>query len=114
MYLAALSVYVAREVSSQEACWYLLGYPFYFGSKKVATINLLQQHLKYQKLRKAAELKELSDNSLNVLAEPAKLCEELIDYKALINSGNELQGISFYNFVVWYRKVRLRSIEQKC
>ena len=29
LYLAALAVYASREVSSQEATWYLLGFPFF-------------------------------------------------------------------------------------
>ena len=76
MYLAAQAVYAAREVSSQEACWYLLGFPFYFGSKKIVTVNLLPEFLRHQNVISAAELRELPEESVDILSKPNKIATE--------------------------------------
>ena len=107
LYLAALAVYGSREVSSQEATWYLLGFPFVFFSRPVVDVNLLPMHMKHRKLKPASQLKELPLDSKDIFDMNSDgLDKNLVLYMKLVNPTEQLEGVSFYEFIVRFQETK--------
>ena len=110
LYLSALAVYSSREVSSQEATWYLLGYPFHFSSRPVINVNLLPLHRRHRILKSAKDLNDLPSDSTDVF-EPKfdGLDNNLLAYMNIKNPTAHLSELSLYEFVVGFQETKTKK-----
>ena len=70
-----LSVLGHREVSAQEAAWYVLQFPFVLSTRQVERLTLVEPFRRFRRLRPAQDLAQLPDESTNVFEheeQPAK------------------------------------------
>jgi hypothetical protein len=105
LFITSMAVYNSREVCLQEMCWYLLGYPFVFSSRKFVKINLLPVGLQASVLKPAGVRSKLNEDepAFYSRTEPHPL---VIAYMELLPGQNELVDLSLYDFCSQYSITR--------
>jgi hypothetical protein len=114
VYLASMAVHNSKQSGAQEAANEALGNRIVSSTHRQIKLCLLPSHLKQRQLKSSFDLSQLNDESNDVFEKESNIVVELMDYMSLINKKEHLEGLSFYSFVVWYRKSKLNRKEKKC
>jgi hypothetical protein len=73
-----LSSLTHREVGMQEIAWNLLAYPLVQSTRKIIKLNVLQDEYKYRRLKSAAELFQLPEDSTDVFSTKLSDLEKMV------------------------------------
>ena len=67
-----------------------------------------------RKLKSRSDLSQLPHNSTDIFAYDYTIDKKLSDYMSITSSSEQMTGISFYEFVVWFTENKSKKITSLC